>query len=218
MDKNIIFVSSKKNIMFFFNLSKSFLKSNDTILLKACGTAMSTAMIVAEMLKDSNLVSSITYETNTHEQQVLNNTTRRNTQLTVTLSKPQIHTWGSDDENEVVFPERPVTPPTQQVYLSMARPVAFWVSLAQTYLVKGGGSCEVFATGRCISSLMIMYECFRMDKKVSITKPVSCTKLHSIEDKKYKKTQVSFIINILDGETNSDVCSRSSTESSQVDT
>ena len=49
MENNIIFVSSKKNIMFFFNLAKSFLKNNDTVRLKACGTAMSTAMIVAEM-------------------------------------------------------------------------------------------------------------------------------------------------------------------------
>lgn len=218
MDKNIIFVSSKKNIMFFFNLSKSFLKSNDTILLKACGTAMSTAMIVTEMLKDSHLVSSISYKTNTHEQQVMNNTTRRNTQLTITLSKPHIHTWGSDDETEVELPERPVSPPTQQVYISMTRPVAFWVSLAQTYLAKGGGSCEVFATGRCISSLMIMYECFRMDENVIITSPISCTKSHTIEDKKYKKTQVSFIINVLDGEASTEVCSRSSTESPQVDT
>ena len=71
---NIIYISSKKNIIFFLNIAKAYLENHDQIVLKACGSAMSTAMIIVEMLKTKNFFEQAYYETET----ILSNGQKKN--------------------------------------------------------------------------------------------------------------------------------------------
>ena len=179
VDENIIYISSKKNIIFYLNICKAYLTQHDTIILKACGSAMSTAMIIVEMLKRKHQIGSAYYETST-----LENTNIAKTQLSVHISK-RLET---DPEDVTVTPPNSPTQKTNKIYISLSKNVHFYIKLLEHELKST--PCAIYGTGRCISNVIVLYEYFRQrPDQYKVGNFQTCSKEHLIDDKNKIKTQ-----------------------------
>jgi DNA-binding protein len=161
---DIIYVSSKKNIMFYFYMAKNFLENNATVRMRACGAPMSTAAIVAEMLRDGKFVRNFEFATSTLE--------GRKTQLEVTLHR-NAGEWPEEESAGEETGE-------YNVFVSFAKPLRFWTALVAKYL-ENNGRCTVTGCGKCISTLMTMYECYSMDRTIHRHPIRTMTKLQTGE-------------------------------------
>ena len=182
-DDNIIYVSSKKNIMFYFYLAKNFFDRHDTIILKACGAPISTAVIVAEMLIDGKFVRNVDFATSTIEQ---NWGGRKVTQLDATIQK-RAGNWV--DVQDDVLPKDV----QHNVFISATKPPQFWMELISKFLQENG-ACTVMGCGNCISLLVSIYERYSVDKKLHRGVLRTVTKVQGSSGRSWKKTQMSFHI------------------------
>ena len=140
----IVYVSSKKNIMHYFNLCQNALWNHPSLTLKAIGMPMSTAMIVAEMLRHGEFASHLTHTTSTT---VHNN--RERTELCVLVTK------------RGTFPAHIVAPMQHcaSVFVSLSRSVSYWRHLALKF-IAARSAVNIIACGRCMSPLVVLYELF----------------------------------------------------------
>ena len=134
---SILYISSRKNATYFFYLAKNFLETSEKLTLRACGQPVATAVIVAEMLRDGGFIRSFACETCTKGEK---------TQVDVAVFR------GGDHQDV------PADVPSV-VYVSQAKPPAFWAALVAKFLQSG--PCLVSACGRCISDAMVVHEIFR---------------------------------------------------------
>jgi len=175
---NIIYISSKKNIIFFLNIAKAYLENHDQIVLKACGSAMSTAMIIVEMLKTKNFFEQAYYETET----ILSNGQKK-TQLNIHLDTK----LKNKEEPETNPPDQNFRP--VKIYVSLNKSIAFYIHLIEETLEAS--PCEILGTGRCISNIIVLYEHFRTQKHFLLGNLKTCSKYHLLDQITKTKTECS---------------------------
>ena len=189
-EENIIYISAKKNIIFFLNICKAYLENHSKIQLKACGSAMSTAMIIVEMLKSNGYISNAFYETETIQTDV-----KQKTQLNIEIEKSNEGIKGEVEEEEEESaedaPEEKKEQP-EKIYISLSKTISFFIKLINSHLEDN--SCEIFGTGRCISNIIILYEHYRNQPHIQVGHLKTCSKPHFSHGKNRNKTECSVVI------------------------
>ena len=166
----IVYVSTKKNLRFYFNLTRLFLKRFPVVQLKACGRPMSTAMIVAAAAVLENKVR-VQIQTSTFL-----HAPHAKTQVIIRLFSPTVQ-----DVHTGVPLVPLVSSPFPCVYLSLDYPGGYWWARLQK---KRTRPVRIAAVGKAIALLLVMYE--RLKPRSSTE--VKCKKIPG------DKTEVSFIL------------------------
>ena len=166
-----IFVSSKKNIMFYFYLTKNFLENSDTVHLRACGTPITTALVVAEMLRDGDFIRRHDCTTSTLPSD------QPKTQLDIALFKSGDPATGGNAGDNLV-------------YVAHGKPLHYWASLVEKFLANG--ECTVSACGKSMALAVAMHELYRTRAGFHAHPLRTRTVVRRGPDRSWKKTEVQF--------------------------